>query len=472
MTDNLLSKKYIDITLNNTTSSPVNIDFAKESSVNIVDDASQYDLSIIRFKIPSSSINKFIIPSNSEDYKIYMRKNGVRDGTNILSKSVIASATLNSGTSSDLSFREPKEFIDFINRSFVTCYYDYLIALNNPIMQGASLNFNYTNTNSLTQVFPFGAGFPSGVQAINMMRVSFKYTANSTQKILHGLKVYLIFNGKECLLLENPDNTTDGQMQTLVFSDGYHTSSDASYQSGLLDDRCPKEPLYKLYNSSGSITGTSFSIRIESTNTYPSNDLNMAFQCFLYVGCVSNDEYKSPQYTPYFSIDSSNNLTFNYSNNWALLAPHVGFSPKLRNMLDNFEYNSFDGIEYLNIPSQTLDASETINKSITQLQSSLYQFNQINKLEFTSIIPVEYESVGGSTTSSILTDFAIDTSALGSDYFIYNATSDYRKYRLLSNVPLKRLQFTGYVVYNDGTRKILQIRSGETANLKIQLSPI
>jgi hypothetical protein len=85
---------------------------------------------------------------------------------------------------------------------------------------------------------------------------------------------------------------------------------------------------------------------------------------------------------------------------------------------------------------------------------------------------VEFESVGGSSTSSILTDFAIDTAGISSDYFIYNASSDYRKYRLLSNTPLKKLQFTGYVVYNDGTRRILTIRPGETSNLKIQLSPI
>jgi hypothetical protein len=465
--DNILSKKYIDITLNNTSNLPINIDFSKENSTNIVDDASQYDLSIIRFKIPSSGISRLIIPANSTDYMLYMRKNGFLDGTNILSKSVIQSFNL--ADTSDVAFREPKEFIDYINRSISECYYRYLLALAPAQVSATQLSFSFNNTNTVSQVFSFPS-FPT-ILGINYVKLNFALIANSTQKILHGLKVYLIIKGVECLILQNPDYTSTNELNAIVFSDGYHVSSDASYIGGLQDERYPKEPLFKLYDSAG-ISGTDFSIRVECSNTFPSNDLQFTINANLTLSVTLQNKLFSPKYTPYFSIDSNNFLTFNYSQNWAQYGPFLGFSPKLRNMIDNFEYMAFDNVEYLNLPSQTLTASETIDRSITQLQSSLYLFNQINKLEFTSIIPVEFESVGGSSTSSILTDFAIDTAGISSDYFIYNASSDYRKYRLLSNTPLKKLQFTGYVVYNDGTRRILTIRPGETSNLKIQLSPI
>ena len=467
--DNILSKKYIDITINNTTTGNINLDFSKESSSAIVDEASNYDLSIIRFKIPSSNIQKFIIPAYSEDYKLYMRKNNIRDGNNILSKSVTKTFNLNSGNNTDVVFKEPKEFIDYLNRSISECYFNYITDFIPSNILTSSLSFNFQNTNLLTQQFNFGT-FPT-VDGINYIKLNISIQANDVQQILHNLKIFLIVDSRSILLLQNPEYTTIGQVSNIVFSDSFHISSDASYVTGLSKNRYPKEPIFSLYET-GNLNNNSFSIRIACSNTFPNNDMNFAINSTLTLSTQVINDFLSPRYTPYFSINDNNFLTFNYSDNWSGDGPHLGFSPRLRNILDNFEYITFNNIEYLSLPSVTLDNSEVINKNITQLQSSLYLFNQINKIELTSIIPVEFENVAGATTSGILTDFAIDTATISSDYFIYNASNDYRKYRLLSNTPLKKLQFTGWIVYNDGTRKIITIRQGETANLKIQLSPI
>ena len=450
MSDNILSRKYIDISFNSTGDAPVNIDFTNDYPSPIIDNQGDYDLTIIRFKLPSSNVPKFLFKTGVTGHLIYMQY-----GTTSNSYAI--------PSDDSYEFYSHSEFLDLVNRSMMMCYNNFYRTINPAFSNNGDYPNNLTFTNNTPISINHGAQ-PDATQAVyfklNISNVSYSGTAPT------NMRLTLLVCGKQSVVFQNY-SIQQLQQSGLTFHDGGQWA--AADPTG--NNKYPVEPFSKLYYGA-SFYGSNWQLKLEADNSY---HVNMTVNFSI---AYANPNQITPIYPPFFSIDSNQYLVLNYSPLWYKSNFQVGFNPQMKALFNYYAYaqDPSQPIYYITLPQQIFTDTTTEQDSecsiqLKQMNSSLYLFNMVDRIEFSTQISVESE-IGKSAGSfvSVLTDFAPDPSA-PLDYYIFNASNTYRRYKLLSNNALRRITLTAWVVYTDDTRRIMTIGPHETANIKLALIP-
>jgi hypothetical protein len=361
------------------------------------------------------------------------------------------------------------QLLDVINRGIMKCYSEYQRA---KVQSTGPYTTQFTSTLLDSEPTSDPVNIPGSAIGTSAayIKLHINRVNSSTPSPPKNLKLYLSNGANTVMLLNNPNITSLFDLTDVTFEDAGFYSHAADYTLPGMRNRYPFEPMYKLYPTANLSDWT-----VSMYSDSPNWNVNIKFDLSI---VPINADNKVPLYAPYFSIDNATNLlTLNYSPAWYNSAIKIGFSKTLRTLLDNFDYNRIEGVDYLQLPQQiavrTFNPADNANTiQLKQLSSSLYLFNQINRISFTTNISVEAEkteAVGG--TNTVLTDFLPDPAGTP-DYYIYTPQNTFRSYRLLSHAPLRRVSVTAWVDYIDGQREIAQIRRGECFNLKMQLVPI
>jgi hypothetical protein len=153
----------------------------------------------------------------------------------------------------------------------------------------------------------------------------------------------------------------------------------------------------------------------------------------------------------------------------------ISFSTLLNNILGfkTFKYDTNQyRLIYPTLNYQTTDMSTYYD--LTQHQSTLYLFQNINKISVETSMPLVKESITGKNSkSSILTDYAIDNSTTeGNQYLIYNTSGYNRMYQLTSQEPLYNIDFKFTCSYNNGIVTNVYLNQGESFDVKFMFQKI
>ncbi len=449
MSDQILSRKYIDISITPTGDASSEIDFVQNYPSPIIDDQSQYDLTIIRFKLPSSGIPKFLFKTGVLAHVLYMKY-----GTTVTPSAI--------PSDDSFEFDSPSEFLDVVNRSLMYCYFAFYRALHPGFISDTPTSINLTN-GAPTATLNSGSGnilIATATQAVYTQLTISNVTYSTAAA---NFKLTLTVGGRSAIIFQNY-SIADLQTSGLNFHDGgsFH-SQDRTGAS-----HWPVEPFSKL-NYVGSGAGT-WQLTLEADDIF---NVSMTAQLTM---VYADPDVITPLHAPFFSIDTNSYINLNYSPLWYKSGYQLGMNPQMQALFNYFTYIGAAPIQYMTLPQQIATSSATEDDSkcsieLRQMNSTLFLFNQIDRIEFTTQISVESE-IGKTAGSyvSVLTDFCPDP-ALPLDYFIFNASNTYRRYKLLSSGPLSRVTLTAWVIYTDGTRRRMIVQPHESANIKIMLIP-
>jgi hypothetical protein len=480
MNEYQLSKKYIDFTLRNFEADGTLkiINYERDIGQTIVNNMSEYDLSVVRFKLPASAIKKYYVKKGSQDHILYMRW-----GTFM--------SSLDLSEDYDIECYSPKVFLDYLNPAIRRLYAKYYLELISgggpPTFASYTGTFEFENVNDsliTTRTFNSPSPFP-GVDAQGSAYI--KFTINSITPLFIpeinqyapsdplNLHLSLSCDGIETILLNTPNYTSLSDFAGVVLEDGVRSSNQLDFRTGP-KNRQPYEPLYKLNNVATSTKP--WTLKFMTYDMFSKYDINFTVEIFyilppeLTAGAILIPGVMDP---PFISYDSSDNFVINYSPAWFRSGLKLGFSDALHNALDYFDYIPMNDMEYyLALPQQTASTETENTLNTTQLQSSMYKFNMIHSIELLTDLPVENELTittitDNSSNESIITDFLPDP-ALPHDNYFYNANTDYRRYRL-DGQQLKKLSVKARVVYTNGDKELIKLKKGEVCNIKLELVP-
>jgi hypothetical protein len=476
------SKKYIDFTLRNFEADTLKIvNYERDISQTIVNNMSEYDLSIVRFKLPASAIKKYFVEKGSGDHIMYMMWDRFITSLDMTADNKIECYT-------------PKAFLDYINPALRKLYGSFYL---NTISAGedvpgsdnekkgtytGSFTFEHSNIDVLShtfQILPQDTGYPANKATYMKFKINSitpEYITEINQmssSIPMNMNLSLAVGGKECLLLNSPNFDNLGQFSNVVLEDGSGNHNQSHFSAN--KNRQPYEPLHKLNQYANS--DEDYTIKFECTEAFFKYTINFTVDVYYVLPPEQSTYLLGTLLTepPFFSYDSADNFIFNYSPSWFRSGIKLGFSDTLRNAFDFFEYFQINNVYYLALPQQEVGESTDNTLKITQLQSSMYKFNMVHSIELISNLPVENELVittltDNSSNDNLITDFLPDPSGLA-DHYIYNANNDYRRYRMDGN-QLRKLSIRARVVYSNGIKEDVRLKNGEICNIKVELIPI
>lgn len=486
MNNTLKVRKYLNLDIENDTDLDIDAAIVKTRTDSIftpIEEQNQYEVSVNRFRIPSSSIQLLKIDDDySVIYKYTCSNRTITDKDNnivyLIDKQQEWLDTTNKIYSQD-------GFLETINKALMKGYTDLCkidttttesklagLALNAP--QG-SINLTFNNT------FGTAAALNGKLVdiSINFSKLKFYggvspefkiklYSPNNTHQIL----VYQgLFNDNviytDILFNETSDNVSNNVNIT-------QNNMDFKFRESSLDI------LEDLVDTNGVWT-----LEISEVNPNTSNtkliDLEATIH-FQYAPKINNE--LMPNKAPYVSIDeATDSFILNYSQQFNRMNINLGFSRKLSSICEfdlsnghHTEYN--EKYRYVNYPKYIYDESE-YNKLISYKQesNSVYKLLHASKLELRTItMPVQAELETESGVSSrLLTDFIVPSSIIRSTGYMEFNSKQKRKHHLSSS-HFKQYDLEVWVKYinADPSKRYerLILKPQESVSVKLEIESI
>lgn len=466
-------------------------------SGSLIDDCSQFSVSVTRLSIPSNLIETYDIQP-SEQYQIRMRFN---DWDYLANANTFTYPLFNNNSdNSNLSTEEagviygPQQFfsknamIDNINKCFSRIQKSFILA-NSALFPTTTQPYRVLSSNisDITSLVTYSTYQQSSTNLCQSPVMSSQPAGQVARKVVIKINNFQMSNGG------NPYRvyfkTTDGQKVTLFNSSQNFTLNGLNREITFSDDAV--KSIYE-YTPNDTTNIYSPEQSLDSCKWSAGNG-----QFFLYIEAspvlytwvatvdalinvyVDNTTYVDADFgvAPTVTLDSSTNkLVFNQDGNCRNSGTEIYFSNTLQNILRFDGYQSYDPTTsfYRMIPSTALLTDLTATLSLTQANSSVYQLQNIDRIVVESNLPCLGEaSITNQTTnvpSNVLQDFVVNpTEDLGQLSYFYNTYKPTKMYDLMGkNNPLTGIQLQVYAIYENGTKVPVSYKPNEV--FKIALS--
>jgi hypothetical protein len=462
--------KYYNFKIANTSTDEINVEQTDINNNAFLLNSSDWSLSIQKFSLPADSIDSFLI-NDSSKYAIKMghMETSLVDATEQLND---LNASYGMPTNDVFNYQTNQDFVEAFNRTSLQCYRNYLY------------NMGTKNHTTVSDTFLLAVDFEQYLQVYDKTITVANPQMGFTSGILGGVELTLTIGNTDPLLrqprpfrvyLRNPAGVsclvytcanTDIN-QTLTFKDSSlnslssKTDEMSAFQTG---DYQPVESFTK-FNSGTSAWGD-WKLHFEDLDVlhhdlYGLFYMDVSYSLTLYTtqGLPYNVTYVSPQFAPTLAIDqTSNKLQLLLHQSWFYCPCYIRFSQPLAYVLGFDTYNDGSGWYKLKLPQVLLDNTLSPTSFITYAQeiSTVYRLTGIRAIEIRSAtIPVDGEYDSQSNSPIIMSvDVNVDAAK---DRYEYASTSENRFYDLIGDGPLKNINFSVWIIYENGAQVLAKI---------------
>jgi hypothetical protein len=443
-----MSSIFYSFSQSNQTSSPVLCDKTEQRKDIILNKCSDYSLSIVKFNLPSTEIETFIIDSVTDYVITYSCCLNNSTNTGYITPTASQSMYLSSAQ----KMKSIQDWIENWNRTSLLCYKNLLDACDATCNNVISLSASGTSTNlgTVSQVdfnFDFTAQIPSTDAFVSYVTLNSNiFNASNTQLY----EVHVIDpNGITCIVSSNKKRSSSG---AILFEDGSlnaqhnvtdHILSANNYQ--------PIEPFIKFAQSTASQKGV-WKVRVinKNTSSTPAFTFSHSNTLTLYLAPRggTNQEF-FPRLPVALGLDSAGtSLKLNYDDNLPRSSFQIGVSPRLYEVM-SFP-GTFDGSKYILKLPQTPIANTGSMSFIPYPQPlpCAYKLIDITEVQIRSQdLPVLGEW-NVQTKERIVSSIDVSTSDLNnSNYQYVNVQEYYRSYDLVSDLTLDKINIQVFVRY-------------------------
>lgn len=429
---------YYNFSQQNNTKDAVRLEQTDSSRQIILDTASDYKVSIVKFNLPNQ-IETFII-DNETDYVISY---SFTTNTSDASAYVVPIVTQSLYKSSVFKMYSIHDFIENYNRSSLLAFKSLLTAAdtyydNVKSISASGSNATVTDKRDITLSITGSATmFCSYIK----LAANIRGTSNK-----QNFEIQLIDpNGEKCIVGGGAQYAN----RTIEYEDGSIFSQNTT--NVLVEDNYqPIEPFIKLCGSDTTQTGN-WIVRVVNKNANPLTSFNISFSCTLtiYFSPVATNQSFFPRIPP--SLDLiDDKFVFYLDDNTARTSFQVGLSPKLNQIL-TFP-SVYDPVEQnysLKLPQNAIQDSGLLKQYLyKQPLPTAFKAIDICEIQIRSNdLPVSGER-SVSTSEAIICSIDVDTADLNNSVYQYsNSMLDDRSYHLTSNISLSKLNISVFVRY-------------------------
>ncbi len=433
---------YYNFSLTNQSSSRTLLDHNDTRRDSILDKASNYELSIVKFNLPSGEIDTFLI-NNDTDYAITYSCLA-NDNTN--TNYQIVTFTQPMYQSKVSSMRSIQDFIENYNRSSLLCFKGLLSQLNsyygNVITKTATgTSSNVGTTASVDLSFDFSTGITPANLFCSYITVTANIYGTATKQ---NMEFQLIDpNGISCILSAGKQYGN----ASITYEDGsiYNQNSvttltQSSYQ--------PMETMAKFSQSTTTQKGT-WKLRVFNKNSSTSPVFNFTYNVSV---TISFSPFTTTMYFPRVSPIlnlTDDTISFVYDDNLPRSGFQLGVSGRLYSIL-TFPGTTVDNLLYtLKLPQTRIANSGTLSLiNYPQPLPSAFKMIDLCEVQIRSgNLPVEAEQ-SALDKQAILSSIDVDVSDLNNSVFQYfNQNPSERAYSLNRTTQLNEINLNVFVRY-------------------------
>lgn len=414
-----------------------------------IENPSKYKLSITRLKVPSSRLSVFHL-TQADASKYWMRLK-IPSAHAQAVNDVIDSGIV---TMPVMEHYSQASVIEVLNRMLYRSYEECMLTLTSD---NSTKNFTMAHIGQTSGAI--SSTYSSLKTSLSFIKVKVNAIANAVD---NNLRIYLthIASSTKVLLMSSTEfNSVANTFPKYIHEGGYYDFS--------MD---PTETNLKPIDSLLAFKDLDPNSDWEISYTCNTSD-NILIDIDLEIG--SSDNIKS---APFVLLDSNNFLSLNYEAYYKYLNIDLEFSSFVQKMLGFSDHmNISQDQTYFNYAynTQLIDhANLDANLTHTQAVSSYYQLSNLNKIVLTSSsLQTQGDQYTNDTSENILSDFTIDTSIPFSNLTFSITHNPFRKYRLLNQEPLKRLDIQIYAQYKNGQRVLMQFEPSEDIFIRLSLFP-
>lgn len=424
----------------------------------IVDRASNYALSVVKFNLPVADTEVFKILNNT-DFRIKLganTNNGIfASGSPYANREAIQSMSL----SSVFPMRNIEDVIENFNRSALLAH--------KALLQSFSDTF-YTNVIQKDQtgtivatlphtqsdiIFDFNTNTPAQLKT---SYVSLEVQLGGTNVDTLMEMVLIDPNGVQCIV---SGNKRWDKNNTVVFEDGSLNDQSSYPDSVLTGSLQPVESFTKFCAQAAYGTGGNWTVRLINKNTQSQIPFNITYNITIkayfvpkYNWNVISDPGTSsniPRVAPALSI-SNNKLALVLDDNITRSGYFIKLSPKLYEILGfKATYDTIDGFYKLKLPQFAVQNDGDLQLiHYQQPVSSLYKLIDISEIQIrTNNLPVmgEFDSI---SNQRIITSINTSSGDLNSNVYEYvNTMLTDRSYELINDLPISDINISVWVKY-------------------------
>jgi len=412
----------------------------------ILDNASSYELSVIKFNLPSGELETFLI-ENDDDYKIMYSC-----VTNIAGNTAYETVTFEQPMykSSAFQMRSVQDWLENYNRTSLLCFKGLLNALN-PYYSNRVTKTVVNTSSNLGNVayFDINLDFSTGLTGTNLfasyINVSASIYGTTT---FQNMEFQLIDNNGKACILSSCKKYAD---KMITYEDG-SINNQNSVDTLTASNYQPMEPLVKLCQSATTQKGV-WKLRIFNKNstTIPAFNVSYSVTATIYFAPYTVvNQMHFPRVSPSLTNDIDT-LSILYDDNTPRSSFKVNVSPKLYNVL------SFPGsvsdtnpLYYaLNLPQTSIANTGTMTLAkYPQVLPSAYKLIDVSEIQLRSNnLPVSAEQ-SVFDQQAIITSINTDSEDLNNSIYQYvNTQPSERTYAMNRGTPVCDIHLSVFIRY-------------------------
>lgn len=446
---------FYNYSLSNDTLNDKLLDSTDNSARPILDKADDYKMAIVKFSLPASSINTFMILDDSFNLEYGFN-------TNPISYSSVTGAA-SMYQNSNFVMRSIDDFIENFNRTSLIAYRGLLDSAD---AAGFACKKTVTNAGN------FSLAGTTAQSDINFVMTSGLALGMTTGYVKLDMKLYgtSVDQNVEVQLID-PNNVSSIVCASKRLGNNFVTFEDSSinnqlqsYNSVLTGDFQPLESFVKFNTNTTSQVGT-WKVRIINRNAKSSTAFNMTYDisltCYFVPNCrwtLTSDTGVS-QYVPKISptlSTSGDKLELLYDTNSQRSGFYIRLSNKLFNILGFPGYSTADSMMTLKLPqTRYTDSTDLAVVSYVQPVSTLYKLLDISEIQVrSSTLPISGEIDVLSRSNIICSIDTVAGDLNNNIYQFYNTQLEDRAYELISSAPLRELNLSVWVRYRSTNKTV------------------
>lgn len=491
--------KFLQLDIYNDTNDNLPLSFTVNRTEDIINNENRnLSIGISRFFIPSDLITPYSTVSSNilGSYKIGMH---VKELNGVSNKYFVSNLDKSSSI---------VDIMNSCNYALIAGYYNMIRSMGNVPSSG-NVDYSYVRQlyskdfgNTINYTFSGSPNDSTGQARLSTTIATISLTDGSGHDIygiklninkfynvtmygdypIGGLELNLVApSGKKCNIFTNQfnmNNTLNPATRNWNFADYYtdavNINSDGNYY--------PREMFSKLY---GEEAGGNWSLELAMNKLPTSTDtaLNIRIEGTIEIMCRKTDSSTSyhtiaPRLPPFVNLDTSDKITFNYSEKLALTGFRLLLSKSLNAVLklpaknivlDNTNY------DLVELPSISCENS-TPNEFNTLVVNQTYASNNtpkiatdIYKLVFKTTLPITPTIIANSARASenILTDYIVEQ--YDNEYYTFSWDYPNRVFDLITTTHINNFTLQAYIERLDGSQELIYIMPNKRANILLMI---
>jgi hypothetical protein len=491
--------KFLQLDIYNDTNDNLPLSFTVNRTEDIINNENRnLSIGISRFFIPSDLITPYSTVSSNilGSYKIGMH---VKELNGVSNKYFVSNLDKSSSI---------VDIMNSCNYALIAGYYNMIRSMGNSPSSG-NVDYSYVRQlyskdfgNTINYTFSGSPNDSTGQARLSTTIATISLTDGSGHDIygiklninkfynvtmygdypIGGLELNLVApSGKKCNIFTNQfnmNNTLNPATRNWNFADYYteavNINSDGNYY--------PREMFSKLY---GEEAGGNWSLELAMNKLPTSTDtaLNIRIEGTIEIMCRKTDNSTAyhtiaPRLPPFVNLDTSDKITFNYSEKLALTGFRLLLSKSLNAVLklpaknivlDNTNY------DLVELPSISCENS-TPNEFNTLVVNQTYASNNtpkiatdIYKLVFKTTLPITPTIIANSARASenILTDYIVEQ--YDNEYYTFSWDYPNRVFDLITTTHINNFTLQAYIERLDGSQELIYIMPNKRANILLMI---